>query len=576
MSMKKFNNEFSNKNLGEEVVLKGWVQKARNLGGLIFIDLRDRTGILQVVVKPENTYYSLASKIRSEFVIEVKGTIIKRSSINSKIENGDIEIDLTYLNILSESNDLPFELINTTALEDTRLKYRYLDIRRENIKNNIVLRHKVTSLIRNYLNELSFIEVETPILTKSTPEGARDYLVPSRVYNGKFYALPQSPQLFKQLLMVGGIERYYQFARCFRDEDLRADRQPEFTQLDMELSFVEQEDVMNVVEGLMKKIFKDFLGVKFDENILKIKYEDAINDFGSDRPDLRFDLKLRNLADVFKHTEFDLFKINGNEAINCLVVENNISRKEQDKLVEFVKKFGLNKLFFLKYENKEFSGSLVKNLSDNELKDLKELLTLKGDSTIIIAKDSHHVVKKSLGALRLKLGKDLSLINEGEFKPLWVVDFPMFEYDDEAKRYFSAHHPFTAPINTDLNYLNEPSKCYAKAYDFVINGYEVGGGSIRISDPKLQEKVFETLGLTKDEIKLKFGFLTEAFKYGVPPHGGIAFGLERIIMLLSKTENIKDVIAFPKTASAQCLMTEAPNTIDDSQLKELGLKKENL
>ncbi len=567
--MLKFNNDFSKENIGQEILFKGWVSRVRDLGGLLFIDLRDRSGIIQVVVKPENPFYELAETLRSEYVIEVVGKIIERENKNLKIKNGDIEVELDSLKLLNKAEDLPFDLNNTTALEDTRLKYRYLDIRREEIKNNLILRHKVTSIIRNYLNSLEFLEIETPILTKSTPEGARDYLVPSRVQKGEFYALPQSPQLFKQLLMVGGIERYYQIAKCFRDEDLRADRQPEFTQLDMELSFITEKDIMDVTEGLFKQLFKELLKVDVTDSFDKITYHQAIDLYGSDKPDLRFGMIIKDLKEVFEDTKFELFKVK-NETFNCLVIEENISRKKQDELTEFVNRYGLEKLYFLKYETGQFTGSLVKNLDEKELSLLEEKLILTKDATIIIAKDSYKIVKKALGALRLKLGKEFDLIEKG-FKPLWVVNFPLLEYDEDAKRYVACHHPFTSPLQTNIEYLDKPEECLAKAYDFVINGYEVGGGSIRISDSELQEKMFKTLGFRKKETEEKFGFLIEAFKYGVPPHGGIAFGLERIVMIFAGTENIRDVIAFPKTASATCLMTDAPNKVSDEQLKELKI-----
>ena len=573
MNLNKFNNEYSIKDVGKEVSIKGFVQRSRNLGGLIFIDLRDRSGILQVLVKPDNEYYELASTIKSEYVLMVKGTIVERSNKNKKIENGDIEVELDEHKALSKAIDLPFELVNTTALEDTRLKYRYLDIRREKIKNNLVLRHNVTKVIRNYLDDMHFIEVETPILTKSTPEGARDYLVPSRVYGGRFYALPQSPQLFKQLLMVGGIERYYQLARCFRDEDLRADRQPEFTQLDIEMSYIDTKDVMKIVEGLVKRLFKDLKDTNLEDSILKIKYNDAINEFGSDKPDLRFDLKINDITDILSKSGIDILLPEEKEQINCLVLEEKVSRKEQDKLVEFTNKYGLDKLFFLKYENKSFAGSLVKNLDEQLLVQLRKHLNLEKDATIIIGKGEVSNLKKALGALRLKLGKDYEMFDKKTIKPVWIVDFPLFEYDVDDKRYYSSHHPFTAPLYSDHDYIDKKDECYSKAYDLVINGYEVCGGSIRISDSEVQSKIFDVLGLSEKEKNEKFGFLLEAFEYGVPPHGGVAFGLERLVMLLAETENIKDVIAFPKTSSAQCLMTEAPSSVCDDQLKELSLKQ---
>ncbi len=567
--MLKFNNEFTIKNLNEEVLFKGWVNTVRNLGGLLFIDLRDRSGIIQIVVKPDNSFYSLAEKLRNEDVIEVVGKVVKREKTNLKIKNGDIEVELDSLKVLSKAKELPFDLKNENTFEDTRLKYRYLDLRREKMKTNLMLRHKITNIIRNYLDGFGFIDVETPILTKSTPEGARDYLVPSRVHQGNFYALPQSPQLFKQLLMIGGIERYYQIAKCFRDEDLRADRQPEFTQLDIEMSFIDEEDIIELVEGLFKRLFKEVLNLNITEQFEKMSYQKAIELYGSDKPDLRINMIIDDIKEVFKDTKFSLF--NTKKEINCLRLEQIISRKKQDELVDFVKIHGLNNLFFINYEKNELKGSIVKNLSEIEQKDLIKKLSLKEDQTIIIAIDQKEKAKKGLGALRLKLGKDYDLIESG-FKPLWVINFPLFEYSQIEKRYTASHHPFTAPVEPEYVYDKKPEKCLARAYDFVVNGYEVGGGSMRINSPELQAAMFKLLGLKEKEIKEKFGFLIEAFDYGVPPHGGIAFGLERMVMLFANTDNIKDVIAFPKTASATCLMTNAPNKVDQKQLDELGLK----
>ena len=568
--------DFNIKNVGKVVTLYGWVAKKRNLGGLIFIDLRDRSGIIQLVVKPDNKYYNLAETLKNEYVIKIKGTITERESKNKNLLTGDIEVIINELEILNTSIDLPFNLNDTTALEDTRLKYRYLDLRRSELKEKLEVRHKITFAIREYLNKLNFLEIETPILCKSTPEGARDYLVPSRIFNGKFYALPQSPQIFKQLLMVGGMERYFQIAKCFRDEDLRADRQPEFTQVDMEMSFVTEDDVMSLTEGLIAYIFKQVKNIDLKLPLRKMKYDDAINYYGSDKPDLRFDMKINDITDIFKNTEFTIFKdvINNNGIINCLVVKNSadkFSRKDIDKLTDFIKTYKAKGLAYLKIDN-EISGSIAKVITEEELNNLKSKLNLENNDLVLIISDKKSIVKQSLGALRLNLGKKLNLISDN-YELLWVVDFPSFEYSEEENRYVACHHPFTAPKDSDVDkLLNDKANCYSKAYDIVINGYEAGGGSIRIHNQDIQKKMFEALELTEEQIKEKFGFFVEALKYGTPPHGGLALGLDRLTMLLTNTENIRDVIAFPKTASASDLMSECPNIVDERQLKELGIK----
>jgi len=572
------NNSFSMKDINKEVVLHGWVLKKRNLGGVIFIDLRDRSGIIQLVVNPENEYYGVAEGLKSEYVVKVEGIIKERSNKNPNIETGDIEVRVKSLEVLNIAHDLPFEISNnTTALEDTRLKYRYLDIRRDNIKDKLVIRHKITMSIREFLDSIGFVEVETPILCRSTPEGARDYLVPSRVNKGKFYALPQSPQIFKQLLMVGGMERYFQIAKCFRDEDLRADRQPEFTQIDMEMSFVNEEDVMSIAENMIAHVFKKIKNIDISLPLMKLKYDDAINYYGSDKPDLRFDLKINDITDVFSNTEFTIFKnvIENNGIINCLVCKDSadkFSRKDIDKLTELVKTYKGEGLFYLKF-NEEASGSIIKNVTGEEINALKEVLNIENNDIIFIVCGKKNIVKTSLGSLRIRLANILNLIDEDEYKLLWVVDFPSFEYSEEDNRYYACHHPFTSPKDEDIDKLeNDRGNCYSKAYDMVINGYEAGGGSIRIHDEEVQKKMFTALGFTYEEAYEKFGYLLDAFKFGTPPHGGIAFGLDRLTMLLTKTDNIRDVIAFPKTASASDLMCETPNTVDDVQLKELGLK----
>ena len=576
--MKKNNNtDFNINNVGERVTLYGWVAKVRNLGGVIFIDLRDRSGIIQVIVNPDNTCYEVASSLKNEYVVEITGKIVERESKNPNLKTGDIEVIAEELNLLNTSIELPFSITDTTtALEDTKLKYRYLDLRRNELQSKLITRHKITMAIRNYLDELGFIEVETPILCKSTPEGARDYLVPSRISKGKFYALPQSPQIFKQLLMVGGMEKYFQIARCFRDEDLRADRQPEFTQVDMEMSFVNEDDVMSVTEGLLAKVFKETKGIDLELPLRKMKYDDAIENYGSDKPDLRFGMPIINVSDIFKETEFSVFKnvLENKGIINVLVVKDSAdkySRKDLDKLTEFVKTYKVSGLAYLKI-NEEITGSIAKVVTEEEIKSLKERLSLENNDLVLFVADNYKNTKAALGALRCKLGKDLDLYKDNDYALLWVVDFPSFEWSEEENRFMACHHPFTAPLDSDIDkLLTDKAHCYSKAYDIVINGYEAGGGSIRIHNQDVQQKMFEALELTEEQIRDKFGFFVDALKYGTPPHGGLALGLDRLSMIINNTDNIRDVIAFPKTTSASDLMCEAPNIVDEKQLKDLGI-----
>jgi len=576
--MKKFNNgEFNINHIGQEVELYGWVQKKRNLGGLVFIDLRDRSGIIQLVVRPENSFYELASSLKTESVIKVVGCIEERESKNLKLATGEIEVIVDELELINSSLDLPFEIGgDTTALEDTRLKYRYLDIRRENIKNNLMLRNKITLITRNFLAEKGFVEVETPILCVPTPEGARDYLVPSRIFNGRFYALPQSPQIYKQLLMISGMEKYFQIARCFRDEDLRADRQPEFTQIDIEMSFAEEEDVWDVVEGLMGKIFKEVKNIKL-EKFPRYTYDECMDRFGTDKPDIRFGMEIQDITNIFSKTFFEIFSniiVNGG-VINAIVLKDaasSISRKDIDKLTEFVKIYKAKALSYLKYNDGELTGSILKIMTDAEKKQIISDLELTNNDIVFIVADNKKIAKTALGALRNKLANDFHLIDEDKYNFLWVTEFPMFEYSEEDGRFVAAHHPFTSPRKEDIDkLLTDKEHCYSRAYDLVLNGYELLSGSIRIHDSETQSKVFEAIDMTHEEAREKFGFFLDAFNYGAPPHGGVGIGLERLVMILAGTDNIRDVVAFPKTASASCLMTDAPGRVDKNQLSDLGI-----
>lgn len=557
------------KNIGEVVELYGWASKIRKLGNLIFIDLRDRSGIVQLVINSDNANYEKALEIKNEYVLKVTGTIVKRSNPNTEIPSGEIEIDVADLEILNVSMALPFDIKSDNVSEELRLKYRYLDLRKEDLQKYLMTRHKITQSVRKYLDDLGFIEVETPILTATSPEGARDYLVPSRIQNGMFYALPQSPQLFKQLLMVAGFEKYYQIARCFRDEDLRADRQPEFTQIDIEMSFVNEEDVFATVEGMFKEIMKNVKNIDLEIPFRRMTFNDAMNNYGTDKPDTRFDMLINDITSILSENKLSLLQ---KEFVGAIVAKKSdamFSRKKVDELAVDLKNYKIDNLFFVKYNN-EFTGNIANSLSDNEKDSIKNYLGLEdGDIVFIIAGDKKKVLQ-ALGALRISVAKYLNIVPKDKFNFLWITDFPMFEWNEEENRYVSAHHPFTMPKDVDA--LDDPENCYARSYDIVLNGYELASGSIRIHDKNIQSKVFEKLGISDEEAQRKFGYLLEAFKYGAPPHGGIAPGLDRITMILCGTENIKDVVAFPKTQSASCLMTNAPSKANDKQLKELGIK----
>lgn len=570
------NGELRLQDVNSEVTLCGWVAKRRNFGALVFIDLRDRYGITQLVFNEDLA--TQISDVRNEYVLQVKGTIVERKDKNPKLATGEIEVVVREVKIVNTAITTPMIIADETdALEDTRLKYRYLDLRRPVLQKNLILRNRITLLVRNYLAKYGFTEVETPILCRSTPEGARDYLVPSRISKGEFYALPQSPQLYKQLLMVGGMDRYFQIARCFRDEDLRADRQPEFSQIDIEMSFVDEEDIWSMTEGLMKEIFKDIKGIDLPE-FKRIPYDTCMERYGSDKPDLRFDMPLYNVSEVFANTEFKVFEncLNEGGIIQAMNVKNGadkFSRKQLDKLQDYVKVYGAKALANLKLTAEGFAGSVTKVLSDAEKEALRTMLNIEENDIVFFVADKKKVAQSSLGALRVKLGHDLDLINKDAYEFLWVTDFPMFEYDENENRYVAAHHPFTSPNLEDVDkLLSDPAHCYSRAYDLVLNGYELLSGSIRIHDQKLQEKVFEAIGMTLEEAHEKFSWFMDAFQYGTPPHGGVGIGLERLTMILAGTDNIRDVVAFPKTASASDLMAQAPSPVDPAQLKELGIE----
>lgn len=573
--------ELSNNDIGKEVTLTGWVQKSRDLGGLLFLDLRDRTGIIQVIFDKEKqaSLFDKATSIRSEYVILISGIVRKRDgAINKKMKTGEIEVMATSVDIISKAETPPIYIEDDlNASESLRLKYRYLDLRRPVMQEKMFIRHKLNKLIRDYFYEKGFIEVETPFLTKTTPEGARDYLVPSRVQPGKFYALPQSPQLFKQILMVSGFDKYYQIVKCFRDEDLRADRQPEFTQLDMEMSFVEIDDIIGVIEGLMVEVFKGIKGEELSTPFQRITYKEAMERYGSDKPDIRFGMELKDLGDILANTEFKVFANvleNGGsvQAINAEGCGFKLSRKEIDALGEFVKTYKAKGLAWMNITKEGIKSPIAKFLNQREIDSILEKMNAKTGDIIFIVADKSNIVYDSLGQLRLELGRRFDLINKDKLGLLWVTEFPLLEFDEEENRYVAKHHPFTSPMDEDIELLDkEPEKVRAKAYDIVLNGYELGGGSIRIHDSQLQEKMFKVLGFSKEQAWNKFGFLLEAFKYGTPPHGGLAIGVDRFMMLLTNTDNIRDVVAFPKTQSATCLMTDAPSFADEKQLKDLRI-----
>ena len=565
---------------GRKVTLIGWVSKRRNLGSLVFIDLRDRSGIVQVTF--DETIAEKVKEVRNEYILQVTGVVQLRKDANPKIATGEIEVHAEEVVIVNSSETLPIDLSDeSTSSEDTRLKYRYLDLRRPTLQKNLVLRHKICMIARNVLDKEGFVEVETPILAKSTPEGARDYLVPSRIYNGKFWALPQSPQIYKQLLMIGGMEKYFQIARCFRDEDLRADRQPEFTQIDIEMSFGDEDTIFGIVENLMQEIFQGVKDYTLEDHFVRIPWEECMKRFGSDKPDMRFGNEIQDITSLFTNSEFKVFADVANDSkgmIGALKFENmqeRYSRKGLDALQQFVKSgFKAHALAYLKMADGVLSGSVVKPLSEDEKASLIETLGIHDGDLVLIIADKNRVTQSALGALRVRIAHEQNLIQkEDNYKFLWVTDFPMFEYSEEENRWVAAHHPFTAPNDEDIDKLmTDPEHCYSRAYDLVLNGYELLSGSIRIHDQNLQEKVFEAIGLSPEKAKERFGFFLDAFKYGTPPHGGVGIGLERLTMVLAGTDNIRDVVAFPTTNSSLDLMSEAPGTVDESQLDILGIE----
>lgn len=570
-------------NVGETVTVMGWVHKRRDLGGVIFIDLRDRSGILQVVFNTEKDkkLFNKAETLRNEYVIALIGEVVKRhpDTVNPKLETGEIEVIATQMRILSKAETPPIYIEEDSDVNEMmRLKYRYIDLRRPDMQRNLILRHRVAKIARDYYDAHGFLEIETPMLTKSTPEGARDYLVPSRVHPGKFFALPQSPQLFKQLLMVSGMDRYMQIVKCFRDEDLRADRQPEFTQIDLEMSFVNVEDVLTLNEGFIVKAFKEALGIELETPFIRMPYQEAMDRFGSDKPDIRFGLELVNVSDLVENCGFKVFadavKNGGSvRAINAKGCGAKFSRREIDSLVEFVKIYKAKGMAWIAVEENELKSAITKFFSEDEVKAILERVQAEPGDLICFIADRNEIVYDALGQLRLELARRLGLLDNSEFKFLWVTEFPLLEYDEEERRWVAKHHPFTSPMDEDLQYIDtDPGKIRAKAYDMVLNGVEIGGGSIRIHSQELQSKMFSLLGFTEEAAWDRFGFLLEAFKYGTPPHGGLAFGLDRLIMLMAGRSSIRDVIAFPKVQNASCPMSNAPDYVELKQLKELHIK----
>ncbi|MGB9620848.1 MAG: aspartate--tRNA ligase [Brevinematia bacterium] len=576
--------EITEKYLGKEVIVNGWVKSVRDHGGVIFVDLRDIRGVVQIVFSPEvsKELHESASKIRDEYVLAVKGIVRKRpqESVNPNIKTGTVEIlakEFEVLNI-SETPPIPFDNPKVVS-EDKRLRYRYLDLRSEMMKQNIIKRHEITQVIREYLNRNNFLEIETPYLIKSTPEGARDFIVPSRLNKGKFYALPQSPQIFKQILMVAGFDRYYQIARCFRDEDLRADRQPEFTQVDLEMSFVDIATIIDLVEGMIKEVLQRVYGIKIDERFPVLSYEDAMNRFGSDKPDTRFGLEIQDITNIAGNTEFKVFKdaVESGGVIKCIVVDrgDEVSRSELDFLREWVLEFGAKGVAWFRVKNGDLESNLTKFFSESVRKEIVNALNLRDGNLILIVADEWKIATTTLGQIRLRMAQRLNLIPENEFKFLWVVGFPLFEWNEEENRLDPMHHPFTAPMYEDIPLLDsDPLKVRAQSYDIILNGSEIGGGSIRIHNQNLQRKIFSLIGLSEEEALEKFGFMLEAFKYGAPPHGGIAIGLDRFVSILQGMDSIRDVIAFPKTQKALCLMSGAPSYVEEKQLRELGISIE--
>ena len=567
-------------NIGNTVVVCGWIQRQRDLGGLIFADLRDRTGIVQLAFddNTEKSVFEKASTLRSEFVVMAKGSVRMRSSVNPDIPTGDIEIEVSELKILGKSETPPFEILNDSlANEELRLKYRYLDLRRPSIQNNILMRHKITKVTRDYFDENGFIEIETPTLIKSTPEGARDYLVPSRIHKGSFFALPQSPQLYKQLLMLSGFDRYMQIARCYRDEDLRADRQPEFTQIDLEMSFVEMEDVLKIAEGYVSRLFKEVLNIDIPTPLPRLTFTQAMNDYGSDKPDTRFDMKIKDISDIVEDCGFGVFadtvKNGGTvRAINAKNASSVLTRKEIDKLTEDAKGIGAKGLAFIRWVEDTPTCSFSKFMTEDEMSAILTRTDAQKGDVILIVADRKNTCLSVLGALRLTVAKKLDIIPD-KYNFVWITEFPFFEYNEETGNWDAMHHPFTAPLDESIPYLDtDPEKVFAKAYDLVLNGVELSSGSIRITDPALQSKMFKALGLSDEEAHEKFGFLTDAFKYGAPPHGGMGIGLDRLVMLMCGCDSLRDVIAFPKVSNSSELMSGAPAKVDDVQLRDLNIK----